>query len=113
MASLDKVALEPKAGGRWYEKSLSGDEIDWGVVTRCEYARRIAMTFQILAARTATPRNEASEVSFDHMNGAGNLSARIAEALKDRCTHKAMPGVALEAGLGHILIKGIHKSVEA
>lgn len=33
------------------------------------------------------------------MNGAGNLSARIAEALKDRCTHQTMPGVALEAGL--------------
>ena len=29
------------------------------------------------------------------MNGAGNLSARIVEALKDhRCTHQAMPGVA-------------------
>jgi hypothetical protein len=25
------------------------------------------------------------------MNGAGNLAARIAEALKDRCTHQAMP----------------------
>ncbi len=33
------------------------------------------------------------------MNGAGNLVARIAEALKDHCTHQAMPGVALEAGL--------------
>jgi hypothetical protein len=33
------------------------------------------------------------------MNGASNLSARIADALKDRSTHQAMPGVALEAGL--------------
>lgn len=33
------------------------------------------------------------------MNGAGKLSARIAEAFKDRRTHQAMPGVALEAGL--------------
>lgn len=33
------------------------------------------------------------------MNGAGSLAARIAGALKDRCTHQAMPGVALKAGL--------------
>jgi hypothetical protein len=33
------------------------------------------------------------------MNGAGNLALRIAEALKDRCTHQVMPSVALEAGL--------------
>jgi very-short-patch-repair endonuclease len=33
------------------------------------------------------------------MSGSSNLALRIAEALKQRCTHQVMPSVALEAGL--------------
>jgi hypothetical protein len=36
------------------------------------------------------------------MSGAGNLALRIAEALKQRCTHQVMPSVALEAGERHL-----------
>ena len=33
------------------------------------------------------------------MSGVERLSLRVAEALKDRCTHQLMPSVGLEAGL--------------
>jgi hypothetical protein len=33
------------------------------------------------------------------MSGVGILALRVAEALKDRCTHQLMPSVGLEAGL--------------
>jgi very-short-patch-repair endonuclease len=33
------------------------------------------------------------------MSGAGKLALQIAEALRQRCTHQVMPGVALQAGL--------------
>jgi very-short-patch-repair endonuclease len=33
------------------------------------------------------------------MSGVGSLAFRVAEALKDRCTHQLMPSVGLEAGL--------------
>lgn len=77
MAALDEIVLEPKSGGRWYEKSLSGDERDWGIVTACEYACRIVMTFQISAARTVTPRDKASEVSFDFFIRDGGCIVRM------------------------------------
>lgn len=77
MATLDKVALEPKPGGRWYERSLSGEETDWGVVTACDYARRLVMTFQISAARTVAPRNQVSEVSFEFLARNGMCVVRM------------------------------------
>jgi uncharacterized protein YndB with AHSA1/START domain/DNA-binding HxlR family transcriptional regulator len=43
----DTVILEPFPGGRWYERSESGAECDWGRVLAWEPPYRILLTWQI------------------------------------------------------------------
>jgi uncharacterized protein YndB with AHSA1/START domain len=67
LAELDTITLEPRQGGRWYETSTAGDDIDWGVVTACDPPQRLALTFQLSATRTVVSREHASDVSFDFL----------------------------------------------
>jgi uncharacterized protein YndB with AHSA1/START domain len=41
------VALEPVAGGRWYERADDGSECDWGFVREVERPNRILMAWQL------------------------------------------------------------------
>lgn len=41
------VVLEPRAGGRIYERTAAGEEIDWGRVTAWEPPERIAYRWHI------------------------------------------------------------------
>jgi uncharacterized protein YndB with AHSA1/START domain len=52
-----EVVLEPRAGGRIYERTPDGAEIDWGVITAWEPPSRIAYRWHI--RRTA---DEATDV---------------------------------------------------
>jgi uncharacterized protein YndB with AHSA1/START domain len=46
-ADLAEAILEPREGGRWYERGVDGSESDWGRVLAWEPPHRLVVTWQI------------------------------------------------------------------
>jgi uncharacterized protein YndB with AHSA1/START domain len=71
--SLDTIAIEPRAGGRCFERGPEGFQCDWGRVLAWEPPHRIVFTWQIGPSREPVPNPAKAgevEVSFRAAGGA-------------------------------------------
>ena len=60
-ADMAEAVLEPREGGRWYERDIDGSESDWGTVLTFQPPERLVVTWQIDSHLQYDP-DRASEV---------------------------------------------------
>jgi uncharacterized protein YndB with AHSA1/START domain len=58
---MQEAVLEPREGGRWYERDVDGSECDWGTVLVWDPPRRLVLTWQI-GGDWAFHADQASEI---------------------------------------------------
>ena len=52
---MARAVIEPREGGRWYERGVDGSECDWGYVITWEPPARIVLAWQITDQWTHDP----------------------------------------------------------
>jgi len=55
-SKLKETVMEPRAGGRWYEKGEDGSQCDWGKVLAWEPPTRLLLAWQIDAQWRYDPK---------------------------------------------------------
>jgi Activator of Hsp90 ATPase homolog 1-like protein len=64
-SELAEVVLEPRAGGRWFERGVDGSECQWGRIASWEPPRKVVLLWQIGADWRFDPEFETEvEVVF-------------------------------------------------
>lgn len=90
----DKLVIEPKSGGAWYEIGKEGERCDWGRVLAWEPPARLVLDWQLSAdfafdpslhtevEVTFQPEGKGTAVRLEHrkLENYGNAAGQIAQA---------------------------------
>lgn len=98
------VVLEPRAGGRWYERGEDGSETPWGEVLAFEPPARLLLAWRINAQWTYDPSCETEVEVLFREAGPGRtrveLEHRKLEAFGDRAEAMRTMFDGLDAWVG-------------
>lgn len=84
IAEIADVLVEPRFGGRWYERGVDGSECDWGRVAAWEPPGRVVLLWQIGVDWTMHPDLETDvEVTFTE-DGPGRTRVDLAHRHLER-----------------------------
>jgi uncharacterized protein YndB with AHSA1/START domain len=109
-----EVILEPREGGRWYERGVDGSECDWGRVLAWEPPQRLVFTRQINGEWTFDPDPaHASEIEVRFTaDGPGQTTVEVEHRLFDRLVGgQAIHGAINGGGGWALLLDGFAKAV--
>jgi uncharacterized protein YndB with AHSA1/START domain len=99
--------IEPRVGGRWYERAPDGTECDWGTVLAWEPPRRLVMTWQLNGVWEYDPDPaHATEVEVRFTaEGPSTTRVDVVHSKLDRIGHSAelIEGVGQEGGWRGVL----------
>jgi uncharacterized protein YndB with AHSA1/START domain len=97
-AEMAEAILEPREGGRWYERGVDGSECDWGMVLAWEPPHRLLVTWQINGEWQYDPDPQhASEIEVRFIDEGPELT-RV--ELEHRLLERLVGGQALRDGIG-------------
>jgi uncharacterized protein YndB with AHSA1/START domain len=101
-ADMADALLEPRVGGRWYEKGVDGSECDWGTVLAWEPPHRLVITWQINGQWQYDPDPaHASEVEVRFLaDGPGRTTVELEHRHLDRLVEGQAMHDAIGAGGG-------------
>jgi uncharacterized protein YndB with AHSA1/START domain len=85
-SDMAQAVLEPKEGGRWYERGVDGTECDWGRVLAWDPPHRLVVTWQINGQWQFDPDPEhASEIEVRFTaDGPGQTTVELEHRLLER-----------------------------
>jgi uncharacterized protein YndB with AHSA1/START domain len=88
---IAEIVMEPRVGGRWYERGEDGNECDWGHVLVWEPPTRVVLAWQLTAQWKFDPAFVTEvEVRFDRQASGGTeitLEHRNLERFGDAAAH--------------------------
>ncbi|ATB50627.1 SRPBCC domain-containing protein [Corallococcus macrosporus] len=90
--------VEPRPGGRWFERTLEGQETSWGEVREWAPPRALVLSFAITHDRQPAPPEAASEVTF-HFQPEGTHQTRVQVQHRDFQRHGPEGGPVLREGM--------------
>lgn len=99
------VVIEPRAGGRWFERGTDGSECDWGLVAEWEPPARIRLTWMLNGHWQYDPAAATDvEVTFVP-EGASTTRVELVHSGFERLADGARlaEGVGAEGGWGSLL----------
>jgi uncharacterized protein YndB with AHSA1/START domain len=72
---FETAEIEPRAGGRWFERDLDGAETAWGEVRAFEPGRRLVLSYGVSPQRQPAPPAKQSEVEirFEPTSGGARI----------------------------------------
>jgi uncharacterized protein YndB with AHSA1/START domain len=104
---IAEAILEPREGGRWYERGVDGSECDWGRVLAWEPPHRLVVTWQINGQWQFDPDPEhASEIEVRFAAaGPEQTTVELEHRLLDRLVdgQQLRDGITGGGGWGAIL----------
>ena len=85
-ADMADAIIEPREGGRWYERGVDGSECDWGTVLAWDPPNRLVVTWQINGEWQYDPDPEhASEIEVRFTaDGPGQTTVELVHRHLDR-----------------------------
>jgi uncharacterized protein YndB with AHSA1/START domain len=106
-ADAAEVAIEPRVGGRWFERGVDGSECTWGHVLAWEPPHRIRLAWQLDAQWQFDPDETTAtfvDVEFTPL-GDGTTRVEVTHTGFERAVDGATiaAGVAAEGGWGSLL----------
>jgi uncharacterized protein YndB with AHSA1/START domain len=77
-SAIADVVVEPRAGGRWFERGVDGSECDWGRVDEFDPPGRVVLVWQISADWAFDPSlvTEVEVTFIEHTPGSTTLDLR-------------------------------------
>jgi len=92
-ADMAEAIIEPREGGRWYERGVDGSECDWGHVLAWQPPHRLVVTWQINGQWQYDPDPEhASEIEV-RFTPEGSDQTTV--DLEHRLIHRLVGGEAI------------------